>query len=187
MRRKDDEKEQRIKEAVVQLILQEGFHGTSISKIAKLANISPATVYIYYESKEDMLNGIYQEYSEEVFSYLLRLIQPQMDGAQVIETLMRGYYAYMTENPEAYSFVEQFSNCPSMANKCPGKKGICHIFRLMSEMKKEHIIKAYSDECLTALIFQPVKALAANYRQDLAMQEKLLDELIQVIQDTLLL
>ena len=50
MRRKDDDKEKSIKEAVVKLILQEGFHGTSISKIAKLAGVSPATVYIYYEN-----------------------------------------------------------------------------------------------------------------------------------------
>ncbi len=52
-------------------MLEEGFHGTSISKIARKAEVSPATVYIYYESKEDMLQNIYLEYSEEVYDYLL--------------------------------------------------------------------------------------------------------------------
>ena len=52
MRRKDDEKEQRIRHAVIELMLQEGFNGTSIAKIARLAGVSPATVYIYYENKE---------------------------------------------------------------------------------------------------------------------------------------
>ena len=51
MRRRDDEKERRIKDAVIELMLEEGFHGTSISKIARKAEVSPATVYIYYESK----------------------------------------------------------------------------------------------------------------------------------------
>ncbi len=46
MRKRDDEKEKSIKEAVIKLILEEGFHGTSISKIAKVAGVSPATVYI---------------------------------------------------------------------------------------------------------------------------------------------
>ena len=55
MRRKDDEKEQRIKEAVASLMLEEGWSGTSISKIARKAEVSPATVYTYFDSKEDML------------------------------------------------------------------------------------------------------------------------------------
>ena len=59
-------KRRRIKDAVIELMLEEGFHGTSISKIARKAEVSPATVYIYYESKEDMLQNIYLEYSEEV-------------------------------------------------------------------------------------------------------------------------
>jgi AcrR family transcriptional regulator len=58
MRRKDDEKQKNIKEAVIKLILKEGFHGTSISKIAKEAGVSPATVYIYYENKDMMLQDI---------------------------------------------------------------------------------------------------------------------------------
>ena len=80
MRRKDDEKEKSIKEAVIKLILQEGFHGTSISKIAKMAGVSPATVYIYFENKEIMLQDIYREYSEEIFNYLLNRVHQGMEG-----------------------------------------------------------------------------------------------------------
>ena len=89
MRRKDDEKEQRIRHAVIELMLQEGFNGTSIAKIARLAGVSPATVYIYYENKEEMLQDIYLEYSEEVFDYLLKGIDRNMSSAQMIETLIR--------------------------------------------------------------------------------------------------
>ena len=35
MRKKDDEKEYRIRQAVIELMLKEGFYGTSIAKIAK--------------------------------------------------------------------------------------------------------------------------------------------------------
>ena len=107
MRRKDDEKEQRIRHAVIELMLQEGFNGTSIAKIARLAGVSPATVYIYYENKEEMLQDIYLEYSEEVFDYLLKGIDRNMSSAQMIETLIRRYYRYMTLHPEAFCFVEQ--------------------------------------------------------------------------------
>ncbi len=61
MRKKDDKKIEFIKKAVIKLILEFGFHGTSISKIAKKAGVSPATIYIYYENKDIMINEIYHE------------------------------------------------------------------------------------------------------------------------------
>ena len=98
MRKKDDEKVKSIKEAVIKLILQEGFHGTSVSKIAKMAGVSPATVYIYFENKEDMLHDIYLEYSEEIYDYLLDSIKRDMEGRQQIEVLIQKLlYLYIRE------------------------------------------------------------------------------------------
>ncbi len=187
MRRRDDEKEKRIKDAVIELMLEEGFHGTSISKIARKAEVSPATVYIYYESKEDMLQNIYLEYSEEVYDYLLARVRPDMDGFQLIETLIREFYAYMLNHQEAFSFVEQFSGCPALSNQCTGKKGICHIFELLSSLKETHVVKPYSDEILSALIFSPVKTIATDRHKSKEEQEALLEEMIQIVQDAILI
>lgn len=186
MRRKDDEKVRSIKEAVIKLILQEGFHGTSVSKIAKMAGVSPATVYIYFENKENMLHDIYSEYSEEIYDYLLDSINRDMEGHQQIEILIRSYYNYIMENKEIFSFVEQFSSCPSLANSCSGKKGLCNIYNLMTEMKRSNIIKNYNEDNLLAIIFYPVKAIAVDNHKNEAQKAVLLQELIQIIQDAIL-
>lgn len=186
MRRKDDDKKRCIKEAVIKLILQEGFQGTSISKIARMAGVSPATVYVYYENKESMLRDIYREYSEEIFSYLLNRIDSGMDGRQMIEMFVVNYYDYILEHKETYSFVEQFSTCPSLACSCSGAKGVCRISDLMSEMKKKKIMKDYDNENLRAIIFYPVKAIAADRHVSEKEREKLLREMIEIIQDAVL-
>ncbi|EUJ29992.1 TetR/AcrR family transcriptional regulator [Listeria grayi] len=59
MRIKDEAKVTAISQAVFQITKQEGLNNASISKIAKLAGVSPATVYIYYQDKSDMLSKIY--------------------------------------------------------------------------------------------------------------------------------
>ncbi|MEY8356845.1 TetR/AcrR family transcriptional regulator [Lachnospiraceae bacterium 54-53] len=186
MRKKDDEKVKNIKEAVIRLILQEGFHGASVSKIAKMAGVSPATVYIYFENKENMLHDIYSEYSEEIYGYLLDSVDREMEGRQQIEVLIRSYYNYILDNQEVFSFVEQFSNCPSLANGCSGKKGICNIYNLMTEMKRSNIIKNYSEDNLLAIIFYPVKAIAVDNHKNEVQKADLLQELIQIIQDAIL-
>ena len=143
MRRKDDEKEQRIRRSVITLMLKEGFNGTSIAKIAKMAGVSPATVYIYYENKEDMLQDIYLQYSDEVFDYLLAGIRCDMDGAQLIETL-----------------IEQKNSRP--------------------------IHRRYSDKSVSAILFYPVKALAADHSSSEEEKAQLLEELIEMIQRAIL-
>ena len=186
MRRKDDEKQQRIKDAVIELILKEGFDGTSIAKIARLAQVSPATVYIYFNNKEDMLQDIYREYSEEAYGYVLRRVTPRMDGGELIDTLVRSYYAYMTENPEVFSFVEQCAHCPTLSGCCSDKKGVCHLFGLMQEMKEEGVIRNYSDEILAAVLFYPVKAIALDRTADADVRAQRLDELVDLLQHALL-
>ena len=155
MRRKDDEKAQRIKEAVASLMLEEGWSGTSISKIARKAEVSPATVYTYFDSKEDMLQCIYMEYSEHVFDYMMGQVETDMCGSQVIETLMRSFYRYMTENEDISSFMEQFGNCRALSSKCACRKSIGSVGCLLEELKQEHVIRYYSAQRQEALIFYP--------------------------------
>lgn len=186
MRRRDDDKERRIKEAVVQLILEEGWNGASISKIARLAEVSPSTVYVYYDSKEEMLQDIYREYSEDVFDFLLRGIRPGMRPEQILDALIRGYYRYILENPEIFCFVEQFSGCPALANGCTGKTGACRIYEVIDGLRRAGVIRDYDGEVLFAAIFYPVKAIAADSRRTAAEKERLLDELTDLMEHALL-
>ena len=187
MRRRDDDKERRIKEAVIQLILTEGWNGTSISKIARLAEVSPATVYVYFDSKEDMLQDIYREYSEDVYGYLLSGVHPGMRPDEMLDSLIRSYYHYILDNREAYCFVEQFSGCPALANSCKGKTGVCRIYELIGQLQEAGVIRGCDREVLFAAIFYPVKAIAADSCRSPEDKEKLLDELIDLISRAVLL
>lgn len=187
MRKRDDEKQKNIKEAVIKLILEEGFHGTSISKIAKKAGVSPATVYIYYENKEIMLHEIYREYSEEIFNHLLSKVRQQVNGKELIEIFARSYYTYIQEHEEIFRFVDQFSSCPALANSCGENEGINDLNRLLNEMKKNNIIKDFDNHNLIAIIFSPIKSIAINHCIREEEKSKLLKEIIMIMQDALLL
>jgi len=186
MRRKDDEKEKSIKEAVIKLILEKGFHGTSIAKIAKEAGVSPATVYIYYENKEVMLQAIYREYSEDIYDYLLSNLSKNMDGQELIEMLTRGYYTYIQENGEIFHFVDQFSSCPALASQCSEMRGTHDLNDLLVEMKNKKIFKNYRNDNLLAILFYPIKSIAIKQCHGELEKTELLKEMIMIIQDALL-
>ena len=59
MRHKDENKKESITIAAIQLINEIGLAETSMSKIAKRAGVSSATIYVYFENKNDMIKKLY--------------------------------------------------------------------------------------------------------------------------------
>ncbi len=55
------EKQERILEAALQLFAQEGFHATSTSKVAKLAEVSEGLIFRHFENKEGLLQAVLEE------------------------------------------------------------------------------------------------------------------------------
>jgi AcrR family transcriptional regulator len=47
-----------ILETTLDLISENGFHGTPISMIAEKAGIGAGTIYRYFENKEDLINEL---------------------------------------------------------------------------------------------------------------------------------
>ena len=183
---KDFDKQQRIKEAMVRLILQEGINGASVSKIAREAGVSPATIYIYYSSKEEMLAEVFQEYSHQSYHYLMRQIQPEMDGGQLIEAIVRGYFAYTLEHEEVFSFVEQCSRCPTLSSNVSEEECCCEVFDLLHEYQDRGEVRRWSDPNLAAVLFSPVRFIAMDHSRGPEMLEAQLEELIQMLRELLL-
>ena len=178
MRRRDADKERRVREAVVRLTLRDGMEGCSIAKIAREAGVSPATVYIYYENKEQMLQSLYREYAAQASRYLLARVREEMDGPQVIRALILGYYQYIAEHTEVYSFVEQCAHCPSLSEGLPE---ICRASELIRRMQRRGILRPYSEQALTAVMFYPVKAIATEYPAGDPRAGACLEELIDIV------
>ena len=59
MRTIDEEKRNKIVQAVFDIVTEEGLAGLTFSKIAKRVKVSTATAYVYFENKEDMISKIY--------------------------------------------------------------------------------------------------------------------------------
>ena len=184
MRTRDYDKQQRIKEAMVHLILREGINGASVAKIAREAGVSPATIYIYYDSKEDLLSAAFREYARQSYQYLGRSIRPGMGAAELIEAIVRGYYAYTVEHKEIFSFVEQCAHCPTLAEYVSQQEYCSGIFDLLHQSQARGLIRRCSDANLAAVLFAPVRFLAMNRKQGPA--EPQLRELVAMLQHLLL-
>ncbi len=110
MRKKDENKEIAIREKAIEMIVKEGFDGLSMQKLAKAANVSPATIYIYFKNREDMLNQLFNHVEQTFTRFALNDFDPQMTLKEGLWLQWRNRLRFISKNPYHYGFHEQFRN-----------------------------------------------------------------------------
>lgn len=94
------------------MIVEEGFKGMSMQKLAKAANISPATIYLYYQDRSDLLNKLYLEILNRTNEAALRGFDPTMSFEEGLQVLWLNRFHYYSQHPTDFFFIEQFINSP---------------------------------------------------------------------------
>jgi len=112
MRPKDEQKELAIKQTALRMIVTEGFKGLSMQKLAKEAGVSPATIYIYYNDRSDLLHKLYLEVLDRTNRAALESFSADMDFASGMKTLWQNRFRYFRQYPDDFLFINQFINSP---------------------------------------------------------------------------
>jgi AcrR family transcriptional regulator len=119
MRVKDEEKDQQIRDAAVRLINEMGFAGASMAKIAKAAGVSPATIYLYFKNKDDMVQTLYLDLKQRMLRAMLEGTDQEKTLKAKLRRAWRNYHALHASRPEVYRFCEQFFNSPHIRTLPP--------------------------------------------------------------------
>lgn len=112
MRIRDEQKELTIREQAVKMIVAEGLTGMSMQKLAKAAKVSPATLYIYFKHREDLINQLYFSAFKSFSDYSLRDFDPKMPFAEGMWQQWKNRAAFILERPDDFLFMEQIRNSP---------------------------------------------------------------------------
>jgi AcrR family transcriptional regulator len=162
MRIKDLQKQEAIIKATVDLVNEIGFASSSVSKIAKKANVSPATLYIYYENKEDLLVSTYIEMKKKMSVALLKGFDDSRPFRDIFFTFWKNAFHFVRENRSLYYYSEQFSNSPysELVDHQELEKHFEPMLRVLKNGIDQKIIKNVSFEILSTFIFYPVMILS---------------------------
>ena len=76
MRVRDENKQRALMEAAITVVNEIGLASSSVSKIAKEAGVSPATIYIYHKNKEDLLVSTYVQIKRDLAEAFLGTYNP---------------------------------------------------------------------------------------------------------------
>jgi TetR/AcrR family fatty acid metabolism transcriptional regulator len=98
-RKRNPQRELRILEAALELFGRKGFEATTVSAICDAAGVSEATLYEYFESKEQVLFSIAELYTQREFERLEELRGYIRDPREKLRVVIQAYLEFYERNP----------------------------------------------------------------------------------------
>lgn len=113
MRTRDINKENSIREKAIEMIVKQGLDGFSMQKLAKAAAVSPATLYIYYKDRDDLVTQIATDISIRMMDISLRGLHPKMSFAEGMALQWKNRMSFYVQFPTDVEFIEQIRYTPN--------------------------------------------------------------------------
>ncbi|MDM8535582.1 TetR/AcrR family transcriptional regulator [Desulfobacterales bacterium HSG17] len=157
-------KREKIMEAALELIAENGFHNSPTSKIAKNAGVGSGTIYRYFEKKDVLIKEIHDQIKQELYGYVFKNDDENLPVRDRFIQLFTALGNFLLNNPNKQKYLEQFYNSPFGIDE----KRACieeddPFGDFFSYAKQQHIIKDMDDEILFALAFGPILFLLKDH------------------------
>jgi TetR/AcrR family transcriptional repressor of multidrug resistance operon len=171
MRAKDENKAIVIREKAMEMIVNEGFDGLSMHKLAKAANISVSTIYIYFKNREDLLNQLYAEAAGIFMEETLKGFDPDMDFEAGLWQQWHNRYQYVLRHPLHYRFWEQFRNSPLIEKQDNSAENAFRqaMQQFVSNATRKGQIVALPKEIFWAVAYGPFYTLIKFHQENVTM------------------
>ena len=121
MRLRDENKIESIFDQALSMVVQVGFDGLSMQKLAKAAGVSPATIYIYFKDRDDLLLQLHKRERDKFFMFVMEGFDPEMDFATGLTVQWKNRAKYAIDHPDRAHFLEHFTFTP-LHERCRHEK-----------------------------------------------------------------
>lgn len=164
---KSIDKRNALVKATIDLVNNNGFHATPMSKIAKMAKVSPATIYLYFENKQDLVNQTYIEVKAEYTKYAFATYTNVLPVEKGFKLIWNRIADFKLKECEHAMFLAQCDNTP-MIDEPSRQEGIKHLQPLLDlweRGKNEGVIKPISNYLLYAYAINPLSFLMISQQR----------------------
>ena len=179
MRKRDDQKKNKIMDATVKLMAAQGINGVSMSMIAKASGIPQATIYVYFNSKEELLKELYRYVVKKNCDFIMEKFEESPDIKKCFEDVFWCMVEYFRLYPAEFQVYEQFMS--SMISRTASLENVTDLFKPLyafvergqkaGVIKKElHPIVVLSYFSLLAANIEKGKLFWGNRADDLVYQ-----------------
>ena len=155
---KSQQKRDALVKATIRLVNNNGFHATPMSKIAKMAEVSPGTIYLYFKNKQDLVNQVYIEVKAAFSEFAFKDYKEDFSVEEGFKNIWKNIAEFKLKEIEEAMFLSQCDNTPIVdePSRQEGLKHLQPLLDLLERGQKKGIIKPVSPYMLYAFSIYPI-------------------------------
>lgn len=101
-----------VRHALRSLVAKHGFHGASMSAVARHAGVATGTAYTHYASKDALILAVYQETKAELGAAATDGLDPGEAPEQRFRQIWLAIHRHLARHPEHAHFLLQVNHSP---------------------------------------------------------------------------
>lgn len=90
------------------LLLKKGLHATTVNQIAKLAELSVGTIYLYFENKEDIFAALQEEGLELLNQQIALAVSAVTSHQERVRAISSAYIDFSEKHANYYDVITYF-------------------------------------------------------------------------------
>lgn len=152
--------------AAKELFMEKGYEATSIRNIAEKIEYSPATVYLYYKDKDEIMHALHHEGFKMLVGYfgVFNTISAPFDR---LIAMGKAYIRFAMENPEMYELIFIMKDPIDHVASCDddswdeGDRAYDVLFQTVLECQKHGHFQGFEPHGLSFMIWSTMHGLCS--------------------------
>ncbi|PLX89013.1 MAG: TetR family transcriptional regulator [Desulfuromonas sp.] len=165
MEQKKVDKREAIMQAAMELIAEQGFHGTPTSQIADRAGTGVGTIYRYFKDKDELIEAIHKKNHAIFVSTFTEHYDANLPIRENYLRIFTALTKLFVAKPYEIRFMEQFYNSPYGVAKKRAEETECEkpLFTFFAQGQQQQVIKNLSLEILLSLSLGSILFLVRDH------------------------
>jgi TetR/AcrR family transcriptional regulator, repressor of fatR-cypB operon len=147
-------KREAILDAALELFSERTFASTPMPELARRAGVGAGTIYRYFDSKDALVNALFQRWKTEMTEIVSGDIPAGLTPREQFTHWWRGLWGFATEHPAAFLFLETHHHAAYLdaASRRVGAQLSDRAITYLREGQRLGAIRKGSPEVLMALV-----------------------------------
>jgi len=155
------EKKARFLDSALRLFVANGVAHTSTAEIARAAGTAAGTLFVYFPTKQDLIDELVLKISREQAASIRERLSPELSARQSFLAIWEGSLCWFLENRDAYRYIQQIrdSGMITAAVEQETGKSLEYYYVAIQKGLQEGSIRPYPLELIGEILYQDIVAV----------------------------
>ena len=173
------EKRENFLNTALKLFVTHGVLNTSTAKIAKEAGTAAGTLFLYFPTKQDLINELVLQISNDQSDYMKTLLDPSLSVQDTFLTIWQGCIHWFLEHRDAFEYIRLVRDTGMVEQAIVQESGklFVYFYDAIQKGLDEGALKPYALEVIGAFLYQDIVAVMNLIRTQPELDKQ--EEIIQ--------